>query len=147
MQSTRIHHRAGAIVAIAVAALAAIAVYASAASAQFPGGPVHQVTQASLAAPPSPVPAEPALPRATEAQAALDHRYPVPPTASHTGANVSTHPKTAATAAVRASKLAAPSDSFNWGDAAIGAAIAMAVVALVIAGARVVRRRTQLGEA
>ncbi|HTX07685.1 MAG TPA: hypothetical protein VME22_03680 [Solirubrobacteraceae bacterium] len=141
MQFIRIHRRASAIVATA---LTAIAVSASTASAFVYGGPSQQTGQAGLAAPPVLGQAQPSEPLATQAQAVLDHSYTVSPAARHTN---SVHPKTAATAAVSAPKLAAPSDSFHWGDAAIGAGIAMATVSLVIAVTLVVRRRTQFGEA
>jgi hypothetical protein len=141
MQFIRIHRRASAIVATA---LAVFAVSASAASALIDGGTLQQTRQAGLAAPPVPGRAQSPESLATQAQAVLDHSYTVPPTARNTD---STHPKTAPTAAIPAPKLAAPSDSFHWGDAAIGAGIAMATVSLLIAGALVVRRRTQFGKA
>lgn len=144
MQFIRIHRRASAIVAIA---LAATAVCASATSAQVIGGPLHETEQAGLAVPPILRPAQPSEPRAAEAQAALAHSYRVPTTARYSNAGLNAHPKAAATAAIPTPKPAAPSDSFHWDDAAIGAAIAMAIVLLVTAGTVVVRRRTQFGGA
>jgi hypothetical protein len=38
--------------------------------------------------------------------------------------------------------IGTPSDGFHWGDAAIGAGIAVAIVSLVAADTRIVRRRT-----
>jgi hypothetical protein len=138
MQSIRIHRRASAIVAIA---LAAIAVSASVASARVLEAPLHQTRQAGIAV--QTIPAQPSEPGAVEAQAALNHFYTVPTTVGSSNA----HPKAAPAAAIPAPEPAAPSDSFQWGDAAIGAAVAMAIFLLVAAGTVVVRRRTEFGGA
>jgi hypothetical protein len=138
-----IHRRASAIVAIA---LAAAAVSASATSARVLEGPVHQTGHAGLAVPPILKPAPPAELRAAEAQRALAHSYTVPTTARYSSAEFNAYPKAAPTAAISAPKPA-PSESFHWNDAAIGAAIALASVLLVAAGTVAMRRRTQLGRA
>jgi hypothetical protein len=142
MLSIRIHRRASAIVAIA---LAATAVSASASSARVLEAPFHQTGGAGLAV--SPIPAQPSEPGAVEAQAALAHFYTVPTTAGNGNAEVKAHANTAPTAAIVAPKPAAPSDTFSWGDAAIGAAIAMGIVLLITTAAVVVRRRTEFGGA
>lgn len=144
MQFIRIHRRASAIVAVA---LAATAVSASAASAQVFEGAHHQTVQPTLAVAPSATTAQRPAPQAVDAQAALAHNYRVTTTAGLSSAELNAHPKAAPTAAISAPKPATSSDSFNWGDAAIGAAIAMAIVLLVAAGTVVVRRRTQFGQA
>jgi hypothetical protein len=144
MQFIRIHRRVSAIVAIA---LAATAVSASAASARVLEGPLHQTGQAGLAVPPIQTPAEPSELRAAEAQAALANSSRPPTTARYSNARLNAHPKAAPTAVIAAAKPAAPSGSFHWSDAAIGAAIAMAIVLLVTAGTVVLRRRTQFGGA
>jgi hypothetical protein len=144
MQFIRIHRRASAVVAIA---LAATAVSASAASARAFEGAHHQTVQPSLAVPPSPTTAQPSEPRAVDAQAALAHSYRVPTTARYNNAELNARHKAAPTAVIPAPKAAAPSGGFHWADAAIGAAIAMAIVLLVTAGTVMVRRRTQFGEA
>jgi hypothetical protein len=144
MQFIRIHRRASAIVAVA---LAATAVSASAASAQVFEGAHHQTVQPTLAVAPSATTAQRPVPQAVDAQAALAHNYRVTTTAGFSTAERNAHPKATPTAANSAAKPAASSDSFDWGDAAIGAAIAMAIVLLVTAGTVVVRRRTQFGEA
>ncbi len=144
MQFIRIHRRASAIVAVA---LAATAVSASAASAQVFEGAHHQTVQPTLAVAPSATTAQRPVPQAVDAQAALAHNYRVTTTAGFSTADLNAHPKATPTAAISAAKPAASSDSFDWGDAAIGAAIAMAIALLVTAGTVVVRRRTQLGRA
>lgn len=144
MQFIRIHRRASAIVAIA---LAATAVSASATSARVLEGPLYQTGQAGLAVPPIQTTADPSELRAAEAQSALAHSYRPPTTGRYSNAGLTAHPKAAPTAAIAPPKPAAPSDSFRWSDAAIGAAIAMAIVLLVAAGTVVVRRRTQFGGA
>ena len=144
MQFIRIHRRVSAMVAVA---LAATAVSASAASAQVFEGAHHQTVQPTLAVPPSATTAQRPAPRAVDAQAALAHLYRVPTTARFRTDELNAHPKAAPTAASSAAKATAPSNSFDWGDAAIGAAIAMVIVSLVTAGTVVVRRRTQFGQA
>jgi hypothetical protein len=139
MQFIRIHRSAGATLAIV---LAITAVSGSAASARVLEGPVHQAGQAALAVPHRVSPSEF---RAVEAQAALAHSYKTSSTVH--SAELDAHPKVAPTAAVPEPRLAAPSDSFQWGDAAIGAGVAVAIVSLLAAGTLVVRRRTQLGGA
>jgi hypothetical protein len=144
MQFIRIRRRASAIVAVA---LAATAVSASAASAQVFEGAYHQPVQPTLAVPPSATTAQQPALSAVEAQAALAHNYRVTTAARFSAAELNAHPKAAPTAPISVPKLAAPSDAFHWGDAAIGAAIAMAIALLVTAGTVVVRRRTQFGRA
>jgi len=149
----RVHRRISAMVAIAIMAT----VFASAASARVLEAPVHQAQPAWPDAPPvvATVPgAPPALAtvpestfRAIEAQEALAHSYKVPPTARYSKAGIVAASKPAATVAVSAPKIAAPSDSFDWGDAAIGAATVAAIVLLVTGGAVIARRRMQVGEA
>jgi len=134
MQFTRIHRRAGALAAIA---LAATTLSASAASARVLEGPLHQVGQTAATVSPTPATAQPSHPRVSEARALSGN---VPSSARDN------NPQPKAAPAVPASKIA-PSDSFNWGDAAIGGGIAVAIVLLVTAGTLVIRRRTQLGEA
>ncbi len=141
MQFIRIHRFAGATLAIV---LAITAVSGSAASARVLEGPVHQTGQAGLAVPHR---VSPTGFGALEAQAALDHSYKASPTVHNNSAELNAHPKVAPTAAVPEPRLAAPSDSFQWGDAAIGAGAAVAIVSLVAAGTLVVRRRTQFGGA
>jgi hypothetical protein len=143
MQFIRIHRRAGVTVAIA---LAAIALCASASSARVPGGPLHQSGQTGLAVPPIQT-AQLSEPSAVEAQAALARSYRVKTIARYGNPELNAHPEATPTAAVAASKTAASSESFDWGDAAIGAATAMAIVLLFSAGTVVVRRRTQFGGA
>jgi hypothetical protein len=142
MQFIRIHRRASAIVAIA---LTATAIFASAASARPIEAPLHQTGQASLAVPPVLPPAQPSELRAAEAQAALAHSYSAPPAARYSNAEFNGYSKAAPTAVVPAAKLGAPGDSFHWGDAAIGAGIATAIVLLLTAGSLGVRRRIQFG--
>jgi hypothetical protein len=144
MQFIRIHRRVSAIVAIA---LAATAVSASATSARVLEVPLHQTGQAALGVPPIQTTADPSEFRAAEAQAALAHSSRPPTTARYSNAGLSAYPKAAPSAAIAAPESGAPSGSFHWSDAAIGAAIAMAIVLLVTAGTIVVRRRTQFGEA
>jgi hypothetical protein len=139
MQFIRIHRFAVATLAIV---LAITAVSGSAASARVLEGPVHQTGHAVLAVPHRVSPSEFG---ALEAQAALAHSYKASPTVH--SADLNAHPKVAPTAAVPEPRLAAQSDSFQWGDAAIGAGVAVAIVSLVTAGTLVVRRRTQFGGA
>jgi hypothetical protein len=144
MQFVRIRRRAGTIVAIA---LAATAVSAPAASARPIDGPIHQIGQANLTVPPVLPPAQPSELGAAEAQSALAHSYTAPRAARYSSAEFNAYSKPAPIAIVPASKLAAPGDGFHWGDAAIGAGIATAVVLLVTTGTLGVRRRIQLGRA
>lgn len=144
MQFIRVHSRASVILAIAIAATA---IFASAASARVLEGPLHQSQQSGPAVPPILAPLSQSEFRATEAQAALAHNYTVPSTARYSNAELAAHPKPAAAAAVASPRIAAPGDSFHWGDAAIGAAIALAIGLLVSGVAMIARRRTQLGQA
>ena len=153
MQLIRVHRRISAIVAVAIMAT----VFAATASARPFEAPVQQAQSVWPDAPPvaatvpSPPPVLAPVPestfRAIEEQKALAHSYKVPPTARYSNAGIAAASKPAATVAVPAPKTAAPSDSFDWGDAAIGAAIVMAIVLLVTGGAVVARRRLQVGEA
>jgi hypothetical protein len=120
MQFIRIHHRATAIIAIA---LAAIAISASAAWARPIDGPLHRVEQTQSV------------------------HYAVPPAARSSNAKLTGHHTPTPTAAVHAPRLGASSDSFHRGDAAIGGGVAVGIVLLVTGGAFAVRRRAQLGEA
>ena len=144
MQFIRAHRRVSAIVAIA---LAATAMSASAASARLQEGPVQQTEQAVSAIPATPVWVLPPELRSVESQAALGHAYSVASTARNGGAESNAPAKPAPTAAIPAAKIAAPSDHFSWGDAAIGAAVALAIAMLVGGGTLIARRRTQLSEA
>lgn len=104
--------------AILAIALAAIAMSASAASARVLDGPLHQTVQTSSAPPAPPYPDAPAPSPSPSPSVTVVH-----------------------------AQVAAPSGSFHWGDALIGAAVAGTIVLLITAGTLVVRRRTQLGEA
>jgi hypothetical protein len=147
MQLIRTYRRAGAIVAV-VAAAAAIS--ASAASARVLDGPLHQTVQAAPALPTAlPVPRGFNLAeiRRAEAQEAQAHSYTVPATARYSDAGLNGYAAARPSAALPAPKATTPSNSFDWGDAAIGAAITAAILLLVMAGTVAVRRRTQLGQA
>jgi hypothetical protein len=140
MQFIRIHRRAGTLAAIA---LAASAISASAASARALEGPLHQAGQAGVTVSPILPPAQPSHLRATGAPTGRVLPDNVPAIARHSDTNL----KAAPTVSVPVPKIGTPSDSFHWGDAAIGAGIAVAIVLLVTAGTLAIRRRTQLGEA
>ncbi|MBV8220292.1 MAG: hypothetical protein JO325_17630 [Solirubrobacterales bacterium] len=148
MQFSQVYRRAGVIIVIA---LAAASIFASAASAMPLEGPVHQIETTSSAAPATHAPVNQTSFRQAEAQAAQDYPRVArtywfnAPTAPFNGPAVNARVKPVP--AVPAAKIAAPSNSFDWGDAAIGAGIAVAIVFLVTGGALVARRRTQLGEA
>lgn len=144
MQFIRIHRRISAVVAIAIAATA---LFASAASARPLEGPVHQTEQTWPHDPPILATAPHSAYGATEAQSALAHSYKVPPTARFSTAGIVSSSKPAVAAAVSAPKISTSSDSFHWGDAAIGAATVMAIVLLVGGGALITRRRMQVGQA
>ena len=144
MQFIRIQRRVGAIVAIA---LAAAAISASVASARVLEGPIHQTAQAGQSVPPVLPAVPPSQFRAIEAQDTAALGYRLVPTAPYSNAELNAHLKPVLATTTSVHKIAAPSDSFNWGDAAIGAGVAMAIVALVSGGTLAVRRRTQFGEA
>ena len=144
MQFIRIHRRASAIIALV---LAATAISASAASARPVGAPLHQTAQASPAIPPVLGPARPSDIRAAEAQEARAGHYSVSPTARYSNAELNAYQTALPTAAIPAGKIGAPGDGFHWDDAAIGGAVAVAIVLLVTGGTLIVRRRIQLGQA
>ena len=148
MQLIRTYRRAFAIVAVVAAATA---ISASAASARvLLDEPLHQTVQAAPALPtlvPLPRGFNLAGIRSAEAQEALAHSYTVPATARYSDAALNGQVGARPSAALLATKAAAPSNSFDWGDAAIGAAITAAIFLLAMAGTVAVRRRTQLGQA
>ena len=141
MQFIRIHCLVGAIAAIA---LAATAISAPAASARVLDGPLHQTGQARLALH---APAQASALRAVDAQAALAHSHGALPIVRSSSPERNALPESTPTSAVPAPRLAPLSGSFHWGDAAIGAGVAIVIVLLVTTGTVVVRRRTQFGEA
>lgn len=153
MHFIRVNRSISAIVAIAIV----VTVFASAASARVFEAPGPRAQPDWPDAPPvvATVPgAPPALAtvpestfRAIEEQNALVRSYKAPPTARYSKAGIVAASKPAATIAVSAPKIAAPSDSFDWGDAAIGAATVVAIVLLVTGGAVMARRRMQVSEA
>jgi len=144
MQFSRVHRRASVIVAIA---LVAASIFASAASALVLEGPVHQTETTGPAVPAIHAPVQQPSFREAEAQSARDYWFSVPPIARYSHAEFNAGAQPAATPAVPAAKIAAPSSSFDWGDAVIGAGIAVVIGFLATGGVLIARRRTQLGEA
>jgi hypothetical protein len=134
---------------LVVIALAAAAVMPSAASAQVIPNPDQQIQQASPAIPPI-LPSARASDLATIRSAQAHDRalsYTVARNARYSNAEFNAYPTTVRTTAVSAPKLAAPSDGFDWGDAAIGGGTITAIVLLGTAGTLVVRRRGEPREA
>jgi hypothetical protein len=128
--------------AVLAMALAATVMSASAASARV-DGPLHQSTQTVPAPSPAVAPATPEDLRAAEASGVLGGSYGWP-----RGVRViDAQPSAPANAAATRPKVAEPSDGFDWGDAVIGGAIALALVSLVTVGTLAVRRRAQPSEA
>jgi hypothetical protein len=74
-----------------------------------------------------------------QAREARASSYSPPPTARYSSSElIGVRPP-----AVSAPTIAAPGDGFQWGDAAVGAAVSAAIVLLVTAGTLAVRRRSQ----
>jgi hypothetical protein len=101
--------------------------------------PHRQIQQAGRVPPPSSEHARPSQSAPAEGlteQAIANH---VPPAGRQSNADATTGRRIAA-----AHTLKAPSSDFDWGDAAIGAGVAVAIALLLTAGAQVARQRNQL---
>jgi hypothetical protein len=99
--------------------------------------------QAAPAPPPAVAPATPEDLRLAEASGGLGNSYGTP-----RGVRISdAEPNAHVNDALGRPEIAAPSDGFHWGDAAIGGAIALAIVSLITVGTLAVRRRAQTSAA
>lgn len=151
---------------IVITALAITAIVVPAASARLDLGPaqpqiisaVHvvqpnpdqQIQAVRRSVPPVLAPArgsDVAATRRAEGQQAQALSYSVPRTARYSTAELNAYGSTVHPVGASTPRTGTQSDSFDWGDAAIGAAVAATIGLLLTATALAVRRRSQLGHA